>query len=65
MYVTPQGLFVKFIQQETQTRVQIKGIGSGFIETDTSRESEDAMHIHVTCVPTPSLFLHPSSMNVS
>ncbi|KAM0791075.1 hypothetical protein ACM66B_004366 [Microbotryomycetes sp. NB124-2] len=45
--VGPGGLFVKFIQQETGTRVQIKGIGSGFIETDTGRESEDPMHIHV------------------
>lgn len=43
-----QGLFVKFIQQETGTRVQIKGMGSGFIETETGRESEDPMHVHVT-----------------
>lgn len=43
-----QGLFVKYIQQETQTRVQIKGIGSGFVETDTGREGEDPIHIHVT-----------------
>lgn len=43
-----QGLFVKYIQQETQTRVQIKGLGSGFVETDTGREGEDPMHIHVT-----------------
>ncbi|KAL8292190.1 hypothetical protein RQP46_001656 [Phenoliferia psychrophenolica] len=46
--VGPGGLFVKYIQQETQTRVQIKGLGSGFIETETGRESEDPMHIHVT-----------------
>lgn len=46
--VGPGGLFVKYIQQETQTRVQIKGQGSGFIETDTGREGEDPMHIHVT-----------------
>ncbi|KAK4046242.1 hypothetical protein OIV83_006221 [Microbotryomycetes sp. JL201] len=45
--VGPGGLFVKFIQQETGTRVQIKGTGSGFIETETGRESEDPMHIHV------------------
>lgn len=43
-----QGLFVKYIQQETQTRVQIKGIGSGFVETDTGREGDDPIHIHVT-----------------
>ncbi|KAK4703346.1 hypothetical protein P7C70_g2880, partial [Phenoliferia sp. Uapishka_3] len=46
--VGPGGLFVKYIQQETQTRVQIKGLGSGFVETDTGRESEDPMHVHVT-----------------
>lgn len=46
--VLKQGLFVKYIQQETQTRVQIKGIGSGFVETDTGRESDDPMHINVT-----------------
>ena len=47
---TSQGLFVKYIQQETQTRVQIKGINSGFVETETGRESDDPIHIHVTCV---------------
>ncbi|GAA5874168.1 hypothetical protein JCM1840_000373 [Sporobolomyces johnsonii] len=46
--VGPGGLFVKYIQQETQTRVQIKGIGSGYIETETGRESDDPMHINVT-----------------
>lgn len=45
--VGPQGLFVKFIQQETSARVQIKGIGSGFIEQDTGRESDEPMHIHI------------------
>ncbi len=43
-----QGMFVKHIQQETGTRVQIKGLGSGFFETDTGRESEEPMHIHIT-----------------
>ncbi|SGY77157.1 BQ5605_C005g03569 [Microbotryum silenes-dioicae] len=46
--VGPGGLFVKYIQHETQTRVQIKGMGSGFIETDTGREAEETMHVHVT-----------------
>ncbi|GAA5844597.1 hypothetical protein JCM11251_002237 [Rhodosporidiobolus azoricus] len=46
--VGPAGLFVKFIQQETQTRVQIKGIGSGYIETETGRESDEPMHVHIT-----------------
>lgn len=46
--VGPGGMFVKYIQAETGTRVQIKGRGSGFIESDTGRESEDEMHIHIT-----------------
>ena len=54
--VGPSGLFVKYIQQETGTRVQIKGQGSGFIDTETGRESDEPMHIHITYV------LHPSSM---
>ena len=48
--VGPSGLFVKYIQQETQTRVQIKGQGSGFIDQETGRESDEPMHIHITCV---------------
>lgn len=46
--VGPQGLFVKYIQQETSARVQIKGLGSGFIETDTGRESDEPMHVHIS-----------------
>lgn len=46
--VGPQGLFVKHIQAETSARVQIKGRGSGFIESDTGRESDDPMHIHIS-----------------
>ncbi|GAA5954147.1 hypothetical protein JCM3765_005304 [Sporobolomyces pararoseus] len=46
--VGPGGLFVKWIQQETQTRVQIKGIGSGYIETDTGIEAQEPLHIAVT-----------------
>lgn len=45
--VGPGGLFVKYIQQETNTRVQIKGAGSGFIEPDSGTESEDPMHINI------------------
>jgi len=41
---------VKWIQQETQTRVQIKGIGSGYIETDTGMESQEPIHIAITYV---------------
>ena len=46
----PQGVFVKYIQQETQTRVQIKGIGSGFVDQETGREADEPMYIHVTSV---------------
>ncbi len=42
-----QGMFVKFIQGETGTRVQIKGNGSGFIETETGREADEPMHINI------------------
>ncbi|KAN0061458.1 hypothetical protein ACQY0O_006305 [Thecaphora frezii] len=45
--VGPGGMFVKYIQAETGTRVQIKGIGSGFIETETGREAEEPLHINI------------------
>lgn len=40
-------MFVKHIQSETGTRVQIKGQGSGFYEQDTGREGDDLMHISI------------------
>ena len=43
-----QGMFVKYIQQETGTRVQIKGLGSGFVDQDTGHEHDEPMFIHVT-----------------
>ncbi|KZT10250.1 uncharacterized protein LAESUDRAFT_644654 [Laetiporus sulphureus 93-53] len=46
--VGPQGMFVKYIQQETGTRVQIKGIGSGFVDQETGHEHDEPMYIHVT-----------------
>ncbi|KAK0466843.1 uncharacterized protein EV420DRAFT_1617127 [Desarmillaria tabescens] len=46
--VGPQGQFVKYIQQETGTRVQVKGIGSAFLEPDTGRESDEPLYIHIT-----------------
>ena len=48
-------MFVKYIQQETGTRVQIKGLGSGFVDQETGRESDEPMHIHITYVP---MFTH-------
>jgi len=41
------GSYVKHIQQETRCRVQIKGRGSGFMEHDTGRESDEQMYLHV------------------
>ncbi|KXN86187.1 hypothetical protein AN958_10375 [Leucoagaricus sp. SymC.cos] len=46
--VGPSGIYVKYIQQETGTRVQIKGIGSGFIEQETGQESNEPLYIHIT-----------------
>lgn len=45
--VGPGGMFVKYIQNETGTRVQIKGLGSGFIESDTGVELNEPMHIAI------------------
>ena len=42
-----QGMFVKYIQAETGARVQIKGLGSGFMESETGREADEPMHINV------------------
>jgi hypothetical protein len=42
--------------------VQIKGIGSGFINQDTGLEDPEPMHIHITFVPAEYLvacFLTP------
>ncbi len=50
IYFNSQGMFVKYIQAETGARVQIKGIGSGFMETDTGRESDEPMHINIAYV---------------
>ncbi|KIY44950.1 hypothetical protein FISHEDRAFT_50240 [Fistulina hepatica ATCC 64428] len=46
--VGPGGCYVKYIQQETGTRVQIKGIGSGFLDQETQRESDEPLYIHIT-----------------
>ncbi|KAJ5647204.1 hypothetical protein N7490_003576 [Penicillium lividum] len=41
------GAYVKHIQQQTRCRVQIKGRGSGFLESSTGRESDEPMFLHV------------------
>jgi len=42
------GANVKWIQQTSGAKIQIKGAGSGFIETDTGEESREPMYLHVT-----------------
>lgn len=41
---------VKFIQQETGCKVQIKGRGSGFMEPQSGRESDEPMYLHIAFV---------------
>ena len=38
---------VKYIQQETSCKVQIKGRGSGFMEQSTGQESDEPMFLHI------------------
>ncbi|KAF9693587.1 hypothetical protein EKO04_008211 [Ascochyta lentis] len=38
---------VKYIQQETTCKVQIKGRGSGFMEPQSGQESEEPMYLHI------------------
>lgn len=45
--VGPQGMFVKYIQNETGTRVQVKGLGSGFVDISSGVESQEEMHVHI------------------
>ncbi|TPX37209.1 hypothetical protein SmJEL517_g00835 [Synchytrium microbalum] len=46
--VGPGGQFVKHIEQETRTRVQLKGRGSGFIDQTTGQEATDELHIAIS-----------------
>ncbi|KAF9960707.1 hypothetical protein BGZ70_008518, partial [Mortierella alpina] len=45
--VGPQGQYVKHVQNETRTRVQLKGYGSGYLEADTGRESDEPLYINI------------------
>ncbi|KAK1908351.1 hypothetical protein P3342_009199 [Pyrenophora teres f. teres] len=38
---------VKYIQQETGCKVQIKGRGSGFMEPNSGQESDEPMYLHI------------------
>ncbi|KAF2737309.1 hypothetical protein EJ04DRAFT_510417 [Polyplosphaeria fusca] len=41
------GSNVKYIQEQTRCKVQIKGQGSGFMEPQSQQESEEGMYLHV------------------
>lgn len=45
------GAYVKHIQQKTRCKVQIKGRGSGFMEPNSGRESDEPMFLHVAYGP--------------
>ncbi|KAI8598178.1 hypothetical protein EDD21DRAFT_309762 [Dissophora ornata] len=45
--VGPGGQYVKHVQNETKTRVQLKGHGSGYLEVDTGRESDEPLYINI------------------
>ncbi|KAI8349781.1 hypothetical protein B0O80DRAFT_404764, partial [Mortierella sp. GBAus27b] len=45
--VGPSGQYVKHVQNETKTRVQLKGRGSGYLEVETGREAEEPLFINI------------------
>ncbi|KAF8981012.1 hypothetical protein BGZ46_003345 [Entomortierella lignicola] len=45
--VGPAGQYVKHVQNETKTRVQLKGHGSGYLEVETGRESDEPLYINI------------------
>lgn len=45
--VGPGGQYVKHVQNETRTRVKLKGQGSGFLEVETGREAEEPLYISI------------------
>ncbi|TPX50043.1 hypothetical protein SeMB42_g02208 [Synchytrium endobioticum] len=42
------GQFVKHIENETRTRVQLKGRGSGYIDSITGQEAPEDLHIYIS-----------------
>jgi hypothetical protein len=46
--VGPAGSFVKHIQSETNTRVIIRGQGSGYLEVASGAESEEPLHVFIS-----------------
>ncbi|KAF9364301.1 hypothetical protein BGX34_001960 [Mortierella sp. NVP85] len=45
--VGPSGQYVKHVQNETRTRVQLKGRGSGYLEVETGREADEPLFINI------------------
>ncbi|KAJ3362147.1 hypothetical protein GGF32_006432 [Allomyces javanicus] len=43
--IGPGGAYVKHIQNETGVRLQLKGLGSGYTENQTGRESDEPLHM--------------------
>lgn len=46
--IGPQGSYVKHIQTETGARVQLKGRGSGFVESGPGTEADEPLYMHIT-----------------
>ncbi|KAI8989558.1 hypothetical protein BDB01DRAFT_782337 [Pilobolus umbonatus] len=46
--VGPNGAYVKHIHQETGSRIQLKGKGSGFYEAATGVESDEPLHMQIS-----------------
>ncbi|KIK53941.1 hypothetical protein GYMLUDRAFT_249975 [Collybiopsis luxurians FD-317 M1] len=47
-FIGPSGSFVKYVQQEPETRRWITGVGSNYIEQEEENESDGSLYIHIT-----------------
>ncbi|KAF9586521.1 hypothetical protein BGW38_003207 [Lunasporangiospora selenospora] len=45
--VGPGGQYVKHVQNETHTRVQLKGRGSGYLEVESGQEADESLYINI------------------
>lgn len=53
--VGPNGMFIKFIQNETHVRVQIRGSGSGYADPETGAEDSEPLYILLSASDKESL----------
>ncbi|WFD34816.1 hypothetical protein MCUN1_001660 [Malassezia cuniculi] len=53
--VGPHGMFIKFIQNETRVRVQIRGSGSGYADPETGAEDSEPLYILLSASDKESL----------